>query len=78
MQPTANLPDPDPSRCPLCGGPNGCAVMQPPASCGGGQACWCAQASFAPALLERVPPAARRKACICARCAAVDAAPVSE
>ncbi|MCL1960906.1 MAG: cysteine-rich CWC family protein [Desulfovibrionaceae bacterium] len=63
----------DPARCPLCGGPNGCAMAQPPAQNGNApQPCWCAHASFTPALLERVPPQARRKACICARCAAAD------
>jgi hypothetical protein len=33
-------------------------------------ACWCMQASFPTALLDRVPAAARRLSCICARCAA--------
>jgi hypothetical protein len=64
---------PDPTRCPLCGAGNACAleaeratgIAQPP--------CWCMSASFGEALLSRVPPAARRKACICARCAAAAA-----
>ncbi|MDO9402375.1 MAG: cysteine-rich CWC family protein [Polaromonas sp.] len=58
-----------PSRCPLCGQPNRCAmeverdtgVRQP--------ACWCAQVKFEQALLERLPPQARRLACICQACA---------
>jgi len=63
---------PDPSRCPLCGEVNRCAmeleretgVAQPP--------CWCMQADFTEALLARVPAEKRRLACICARCAALE------
>lgn len=59
---------PDPARCPLCGGPNGCAMEtkrrtgepQPP--------CWCVTAQFTEALLARVPESARNQACICAAC----------
>ena len=59
----------DTARCPLCGGPNGCAMAQ----AGDGAtpaACWCRDAEFTPALLAQVPPEARRRACICAACAA--------
>jgi hypothetical protein len=31
--------------------------------------CWCTQVDFSAELLARVPEDARRKACICARCA---------
>jgi len=65
----------DPSRCPVCGQPNRCAmeveretgVAQPP--------CWCfsAHIDFSPALRDSVPAAARGLACICARCAATAA-----
>ena len=59
---------PDPARCPLCGGPNGCAMEmqrrtgepQPP--------CWCTQVTFRAETLARVPQAAQRKACICKAC----------
>jgi hypothetical protein len=34
------------------------------------EACWCAQVDFSAALLARVPPQARRLACVCAACAA--------
>jgi hypothetical protein len=59
----------DPSRCPLCGTANQCAnevekatgMAQPP--------CWCTSATFTPALLARIPPEARRVACVCAACA---------
>ncbi|MEI8156680.1 MAG: cysteine-rich CWC family protein [Burkholderiales bacterium] len=58
----------DPRLCPLCGKSNQCAneveretgVTQPP--------CWCATAVFEPALLARIPAAARGVACVCARC----------
>lgn len=64
---------PDPSRCPLCGESNRCAIeieretgqAQPP--------CWCREVGFSEALLARVPDAQRRLACICARCAAREA-----
>jgi hypothetical protein len=64
---------PDPSRCPVCGESNRCALeveretgqAQPP--------CWCMQVDFSDALLARVPAGQRRLACICARCAAQDA-----
>jgi hypothetical protein len=66
MQPQAM---PDPSRCPLCGQVNQCAmevekatgVKQPP--------CWCTQVDFGAALLQRVPAELQRKACICRACA---------
>ncbi|MDM0001511.1 cysteine-rich CWC family protein [Variovorax sp. J22P240] len=62
---------PDPSRCPLCGETNRCAMelaretgqAQPP--------CWCMEADFSADLLARVPAEKRRLACICARCAAL-------
>jgi hypothetical protein len=31
--------------------------------------CWCTQAAFPTALLDRVPEAARGRACVCAACA---------
>ncbi|CAN7668963.1 cysteine-rich CWC family protein [Variovorax sp. LjRoot290] len=60
---------PDPSRCPLCGEANRCAMeieretgqVQPP--------CWCMQTDFDRAVLARVPAEMRGLACICARCA---------
>ena len=69
---------PDPSRCPLCGESNRCAIeieretgqAQPP--------CWCMAADFSEALLARVPAAQRRLACICARCAAQEAQEAQE
>ena len=54
-------------HCPLCGGPNDCAVART------GKLetrCWCSDVSFSAELLERVPEAQRNRACICPRCAA--------
>jgi len=56
------------NHCPLCGQANLCAmeaeratgVRQPP--------CWCTQAHFSAALLERLPPEARGRACVCRAC----------
>jgi hypothetical protein len=31
--------------------------------------CWCTRVDFSADLLARVPPAAKDRACICARCA---------
>jgi hypothetical protein len=59
----------EPTRCPLCGQANQCAmegervtgIAQPP--------CWCTQANFSQELLEQLPADARGQACICAACA---------
>ncbi|MBU3654560.1 MAG: cysteine-rich CWC family protein [Limnohabitans sp.] len=71
MTDTSN--DIDPTRCPLCGGPNGCAMTcaSPPATC------WCVNATFTPALLQQVPPHLQRRSCICATCAQTAALPQS-
>ena len=54
--------EPDPSRCPLCGRPNECALATaettPPGSC------WCRSERFPETLLAQAPPTA----CICRRC----------
>jgi len=65
--------DPTPLRsnvCPLCGGPNGCAPAQSGTFDG---PCWCTTAEFSKELLDRVPPAERRTACICRQCATAGA-----
>jgi hypothetical protein len=65
-----NLPTIDPTRCPLCGTANACA-MEIERLTGVAQGpCWCMAARFDEALKERVPEAARGLACLCARCAA--------
>ena len=64
----------DPSRCPLCGGDNGCAMAAEQATGEAQPACWCVSALFSPTLLARLPAGAVDAACICARCVAKDAA----
>ncbi len=59
---------PDPCRCPLCGGPNACAMTLPEAERPAGP-CWCVGVTFTQELLARVPPQMQRKACICQNCA---------
>ncbi|MFM2348230.1 MAG: hypothetical protein RL654_2983 [Pseudomonadota bacterium] len=59
------VPQPEP-RCPLCGGPNDCV----PAACGRfDTACWCREVHITPAVLARIAPAQRDRACICRGCA---------
>lgn len=50
--------------CPLCGEANGCtyAAGRPH------EECWCKAAEFPEDILDRIPPAQRRKSCICQRC----------
>ncbi|MGA1327261.1 MAG: cysteine-rich CWC family protein [Rubrivivax sp.] len=54
------------TRCPLCGGPNGCSVA---AAGRFDTPCWCTDVPFPPALLGRLAPGARGTACICRACA---------
>ncbi len=60
----------DPCLCPLCGQSNQCANEVERATGVAQGPCWCTTAVFTPALLERIPADSRRKACVCARCAA--------
>ncbi|MBS1913389.1 MAG: cysteine-rich CWC family protein [Bacteroidetes bacterium] len=74
----------DPARCPLCAGPNHCAIAAAADAAAAdaaaddaaadeaaaGAVCWCGAAAFAPETLEAVPAGARGQVCICARCAA--------
>ncbi|WP_081497269.1 cysteine-rich CWC family protein [Acidovorax sp. CF316] len=54
-----------PSRCPLCGQPNQCAVAAGlPA-----QECWCMSTPVSPVALARLPAEQRGLACICPECA---------
>ncbi|MDE2371416.1 MAG: cysteine-rich CWC family protein [Burkholderiales bacterium] len=60
-------PLPIPAKtCPLCGGPNDC---RPAADGHFEQACWCREVVFSKALLDRLPPAAKNRCCICRACA---------
>ncbi|GKS87365.1 cysteine-rich CWC family protein [Acidovorax sp. SUPP1855] len=66
---TAAPPSPaplDPSRCPLCGGRNQCAIEAgtPAADC------WCMVAAVSAQALAQLAPGQRGTACLCPRCAA--------
>ena len=54
--------EPDPSRCPLCGRPNDCALAT--AETAPPRACWCRAERFPETLLAQAPPTT----CICQRC----------
>ena len=60
-----NIFPPDPARCPLCGETNNCQLCTPMAYKG---PCWCASRDIPAALLARVPPESRNRACICKHC----------
>ncbi|MGG1635162.1 cysteine-rich CWC family protein [Paenibacillus sp. NRS-1760] len=51
-------------NCPLCNGPNDCAMEENNAA----KDCWCFQKSFPSTLLEAVPEELKNKACICRNC----------
>lgn len=68
------LPAPDPSRCPLCGQDNRCAMEIERATGQPQGPCWCVDARFPPDLLAQLPPEAEGQACICAACVASFAA----
>ncbi|MFZ1326546.1 MAG: cysteine-rich CWC family protein [Candidatus Contendobacter sp.] len=53
----------DPSRCPLCGQPNHCAIAT------GHSHCWCFETVIPAQAADRVPPEARGLACLCKACA---------
>jgi len=56
----------DATHCPLCGGPNLCAMAAGLID----EPCWCSQIDLAPAVLAKVPQDERGVRCICPRCAA--------
>src|SRR5262245_33047312 len=53
----------DASRCPLCGDPNACALIQCAAYC------WCFDVDIRPEVMEQVPLEAAGKSCLCRACA---------
>jgi len=59
----------DPTRCPLCGEANQCAMEVQRATGTPQPPCWCTQVDFSADLLAQVPAQAQGKACICERCA---------
>ncbi|RZI92968.1 MAG: hypothetical protein EOP78_12215 [Variovorax sp.] len=60
----------DQSRCPLCGTENLCAIELAMTTGEAQGECWCMQADFSLAPMDKLPASARGLACICARCAA--------
>jgi hypothetical protein len=56
----------DPSRCPLCGRSNDCAM----AAARIGESCWCTRVTVTATMLEQVPVYQRGRACLCAACIA--------
>lgn len=70
IAPPNATPAPDPSRCPLCGGDNRCAMEIEQASGQAQPPCWCVSQTFSAELLARLPAEAQGKACICAGCLA--------
>ncbi|HXD07374.1 MAG TPA: cysteine-rich CWC family protein [Burkholderiaceae bacterium] len=49
--------------CPLCAQPNACAM-----AAGSTAPCWCTRVEIPASLLDRLAPAERGTACICAQC----------
>lgn len=58
----------DPTRCPLCGQDNRCAMEREKATGRTQPPCWCVDTRFPPDLLQRLPPEAAGMACLCADC----------
>lgn len=58
----------DPTRCPICGEPNVCAMEKAKVTGSKPERCWCMDAVFTPAVMDQVPDAAKGKACVCANC----------
>ncbi|MDF9755385.1 hypothetical protein ACVWY1_001370 [Pseudomonas sp. TE6288] len=61
---------PDPQRCPACGALNQCGLTDPRNAT---QGCWCFEVDIDSAVIEALPAELRNKACLCPRCAQVDA-----
>lgn len=61
---------PDPQRCPACGALNQCGLADPRSAT---QGCWCFEVVIDSAVIEALPAELRNKACLCPRCAQVDA-----
>jgi len=60
----------DSQQCPACGALNQCSLADPRSAT---QACWCYSVTIDPAVLQALPAELRDKACLCPRCAAVEA-----
>lgn len=65
---TPGHPPIDPTRCPLCGQDNRCAMEREKATGEKQPPCWCLTETFTPELMARLPKAAEGLACICQGC----------
>jgi hypothetical protein len=64
-----NPPTPSANTCPICGQPNQCAMaLGQPA-----ETCWCWGAKISQDILKRIPAKERGTACICPKCAGLEA-----
>ena len=54
-----------PTRCPMCGGPNGCRMETREGFKG---PCWCAKLTVDPAALERLTAQVAERRCLCRTC----------
>ncbi|MFA9492211.1 MAG: cysteine-rich CWC family protein [Anaerolineales bacterium] len=52
------------AKCPLCGGPNECALAADPNA----TECWCDSLTIPRELLAQIPEDAVRKTCVCHNC----------
>lgn len=57
----------DPTRCPLCGGPNNCQLCSMETYKG---PCWCTKVEVPESLLALVPPESKNRSCVCRACIA--------
>lgn len=62
------MPTTDPTRCPLCGGANACAMAKADGDATAGADCWCSGRTIDPAALAAIPEELRMRACLCANC----------
>ncbi|MCO7568894.1 cysteine-rich CWC family protein [Pseudomonas chlororaphis] len=60
----------EPDLCPACGARNNCALADPRTA---DRTCWCYSVSIDPAIIEALAPHLRDRACLCPRCAGVEA-----
>ena len=60
----------DTRLCPACGASNQCSLADPRSAT---QACWCYSVQIDPSVIEALPAELRNSACLCPRCAQVEA-----
>lgn len=50
--------------CPLCGKPNGCAIVAKKDP----KTCWCIEIKVPQSLRDKIPEESRMKSCVCKEC----------